>query len=124
MEEFVKDLLSRFDFAYMLVVNLVTYLLIKAVDELNGDKVIPTWMKRTTAVIVGVLLAIVAILIGADNTLMLRVPLGHKALTLVQPEQFFRFGGAASLATFPVRSQGRDSTVPMPLQHIQQEQPR
>ena len=68
MEEFVKDLLSRFDFAYMLVVNLVTYLLIKAADELNEDKVIPTWMKRTTAVIVGVLLAMVAILIGADNT--------------------------------------------------------
>ena len=68
MEEFVKDLLSRFDFAYMIVVNLVTYLLIKAVDELNGDKVIPTWLKRTTAVIVGVLLAIVAIMIGADKT--------------------------------------------------------
>lgn len=55
MEEFVKDLLSRFDFAYMLVVNLVTYLLIKAIDELNGERVIPTWVKRTTAVIVGVM---------------------------------------------------------------------
>ena len=32
IEEFVKDILTHFDWAYMVVVNVFTYLLIKGVD--------------------------------------------------------------------------------------------
>lgn len=68
--DFVKDVLSRFDFAYMFVVNLVTYLVIKMVDELNGDKTVPTWGKRTIAVTLGFILGIVACVLGADRTVI------------------------------------------------------
>lgn len=65
--DFVRDMLSKFDFAYMLSVNIVTYLVIKFIDAINGTKVVPTWLKRITAAIVGIIIAIVIILQGADK---------------------------------------------------------
>ena len=42
----IQTTLNSFDFSYCFVVNLLTYFIIKIIDELNGDKVITTWQKR------------------------------------------------------------------------------
>lgn len=46
MEQIVSAISSNFDFAYMLSINVLTYILIKAHDILNGLNPIKTWTKR------------------------------------------------------------------------------
>jgi len=53
MEKIFDIVLSSFDFGYTLSVNILTYLCIKFIDSINGDKKIPTWTKRIVAVICG-----------------------------------------------------------------------
>ena len=42
----ITTVISSFDFAYCIIVNILTYLIIKLIDSLNGKKVISTWSKR------------------------------------------------------------------------------
>lgn len=57
MEKIIDILLNSFDFGYMLTVNILTYLIIKSIDALNGpDKAVATWAKRLVAVMSGILL--------------------------------------------------------------------
>ena len=59
--EFVKELLSKFDLAYMFAVNVATYIIIKVIDNLNGEKIVPTYLKRIIAFIVGAVIAFAVI---------------------------------------------------------------
>lgn len=43
---------------YMLSVIAASYLILKLIDALNGDKVISTWLKRSVTCLVGVVLFI------------------------------------------------------------------
>lgn len=57
MEKIIDLILNSFDFGYMFSVNILTYLIIKSVDQLNGpDKGVPTWLKRILAVLCGLIL--------------------------------------------------------------------
>lgn len=57
MEKIIDILLNSFDLGYMLAVNILTYLIIKSIDSLNGpNKAVPTWLKRLIAVLSGILL--------------------------------------------------------------------
>ena len=69
--EFVKELLSKFDLAYMFAVNVATYIIIKVVDNLNREKVVPTYLKRIIAFIVGAVIAFAVISFGTDKTIIL-----------------------------------------------------
>lgn len=57
MDAILKQLLEHFDFALMVVINVTTYAAIKALDEVNGDKVPTVWQKRLlflmSAIIIG-----------------------------------------------------------------------
>ena len=64
LEEFIKELLSHFDFAYMFAVNVLTYLLIKGIDSVNGDKAVSTAVKRLIAVLILLLLPTFIDMIG------------------------------------------------------------
>ena len=70
LEEFIKDLLSRFDFAYMFAVNVLTYLLIKGIDSVNGDKAVSTAVKRLIAVLVGAGIGAITVKLGSEPTTM------------------------------------------------------
>lgn len=59
MEQIINQLISNFDFALMLIINVVTYFIIKCVDEINGDKVPTTWQKRIVFIIVAIIAGIV-----------------------------------------------------------------
>ena len=44
--QIINQVLNNFDFIYMLIINILTYLIIKSIDSINGDKKVPTWAKR------------------------------------------------------------------------------
>lgn len=52
----IEQIINNFDFAYMFAINALTYIIIKIIDEINGDKVINTWTKRL------ILLAVIVVI--------------------------------------------------------------
>ena len=52
----ISQLLVEFNFALMLVINVITYFVIKFIDDVNGCKVPTTWQKRTVFVIVAIIM--------------------------------------------------------------------
>lgn len=67
----VDGILSNFDFGFMFIVNILTYIIIKVIDYFNGDNKVPTWQKRCVLVISIFTMAIIYIASGYDNTIML-----------------------------------------------------
>ena len=67
----INNILSNFDFRYMLSVNVLTYIIIKVIDELNKEKKVSTLIKRVVLVISIILISIVYKLIGYDNNIEL-----------------------------------------------------
>lgn len=67
----VDGILSNFDFGFMFIVNVLTYIIIKTIDYFNGDNKVPTWQKRCVLVISIFTMAIIYIASGYDNTIML-----------------------------------------------------
>jgi hypothetical protein len=67
----VDGILSNFDFGFMFIVNVLTYIIIKVIDYFNGDNKVPTWQKRCILVISIFTMAMIYIVSGYDNTIML-----------------------------------------------------
>lgn len=67
----INNILFNFDFRYMLSVNVLTYIIIKVIDELNKEKKVSTLIKRVVLVISIILISIVYKLIGYDNNIEL-----------------------------------------------------
>lgn len=59
MERIIDLVLGSFDFGYSFSVNILTYLTIKLIDTLNGDKQIPTYLKRIIAIICAIILGVI-----------------------------------------------------------------
>ena len=59
MEHIINQLINNFDFALMLIINIITYGCIKIIDELNGDKLPTTWQKRIVFIIVAIIIGII-----------------------------------------------------------------
>lgn len=59
MEQIINQLVANFDFALMLVINIVTYVVIKFIDDINGDKVPTTWQKRIVFLVTAIVLGII-----------------------------------------------------------------
>lgn len=56
MEQIISQLINNFDFALMLVINVVTYITIKLLDEINKEKNVTTWQKRIIFVCVSIII--------------------------------------------------------------------
>lgn len=54
--DFLSEIGSIFSYEYMLSVIAVSYFILKFIDSVNGEKVIPTWLKQVVTVVVGGLL--------------------------------------------------------------------
>lgn len=67
----VDGILSNFDFGFMFIVNVLTYIIIKVIDYFNGDNKVPTWQKRCVLVISIVDMTGIYIAAGYDNVIML-----------------------------------------------------
>ena len=67
----VDGILSNFDFGFMFIVNVLTYIVIKVIDYFNGDNKVPTWQKRCILIISIFTMAMIYIASGYDNTIIL-----------------------------------------------------
>lgn len=59
MEQIIMQLVDNFDFALMLILNVVTYISIKILDEINKEKNVTTWQKRIIFVGVSIVMGLV-----------------------------------------------------------------
>lgn len=71
ISNFVELFNTHFDLSFMLCVNILTYILIKVIDDLNGDKVVGTWTKRLVMLISCFAIAVGYIAGGYENTTIL-----------------------------------------------------
>ena len=55
MDEIINQLVSNFDFTIMLIINVVTYILIKLLDEINKEKIVTTWQKRIIFIVASII---------------------------------------------------------------------
>ena len=67
----ITTIISSFDFAYCISVNVLTYLIIKIIDSLNGKKTVSTWNKRIVLLVVIFSTGVLYNLIGCDNKILL-----------------------------------------------------
>ena len=67
----ITTIISSFDFAYCIIVNVLTYLIIKIIDNLNGKKTVSTWSKRIVLLAVILSTGVLYNLIGCDNKVLL-----------------------------------------------------
>ena len=59
MEPLFTKLLELFSVGYMFSVIVASYLVIKLVDAVNGNKVVPSWAKCLVTCIMGIILFVV-----------------------------------------------------------------
>lgn len=67
----VNQIMINFDFAYMVVVNILTYLFIKFIDAANGDKAVSILVKRLMLIIAIILVTGVYVISGYNNVIVL-----------------------------------------------------
>ena len=63
----IDNIIANFDFAYMLIVNILTYGVIKLIDYLNKDKNVSTLVKRIVLVCCIIIITLVYVLIGYED---------------------------------------------------------
>lgn len=66
-EEIINSIIANFDFAYMITINVLTYLLIKLVDYINKDKNVSTLLKRIMLVISIIIVTVLYIITDYQN---------------------------------------------------------
>lgn len=59
MEVLIEKIFDIFSLEYMFSVIVASYLVIKLVDALNGERVVPTWLKRLITCLVGAVFFVV-----------------------------------------------------------------
>ena len=67
LNEILRTTATSFDFAFVICVNVLAYLVIKLVDKLNGDKVISTWNKRVITLVCAVLMGVIYFSVKLGN---------------------------------------------------------
>lgn len=67
----INQVLSNFDFAYMLVINILTYFIIKVIDIINKDKAVKTWTKRLVFIIASTVIFILYYITKYDKVVVL-----------------------------------------------------
>lgn len=70
ISDIITTTINSFDFGYCLVVNLLTYFVIKLIDELNKDKEVTTWTKRVVLICCILSTGVVYWAVGQDIKLL------------------------------------------------------
>ena len=71
IDNIINSLISQFDFAYMLAINIVTYVFIQLWDNLNGEKLLTTWQKRLMMLLATIISLVSYKICHYDNNLIL-----------------------------------------------------
>lgn len=67
----IDGILNNFDFGFMFIVNVLTYIIIKVIDYFNGDEEVPTFHKRCILVVSIITIIGIYVTVGYDNIIML-----------------------------------------------------
>lgn len=71
MEQIIEQTINSFDFGFVVTVNILTYIIIKIVDEINGSSPVGEWTKRSITLAVIILLGTIYYIIGTETRLLL-----------------------------------------------------
>lgn len=66
----IQTTLESFDFGLCISVNILTYFIIKILDEINGDNKVSTWTKRIALIISIIIVSTIYYLAGIDLKLL------------------------------------------------------
>ena len=67
----IQTTLESFDFAFCIIVNVLTYLIIKLINDRNGHKNLTTWYKRLMLLFVILSIGVLYYLLGNDTKTIL-----------------------------------------------------
>lgn len=67
MDRIIDLIIDNFDFSFMFTINVLTYLIIKLIDDTNGKKKVPTWQKRAVLTLAVILVTAVYVGIGYND---------------------------------------------------------
>lgn len=59
LNEILSTTAASFDFAFVICVNVLAYLVIKLVDQANGNKVVSTWCKRVITLCCAIVMGVI-----------------------------------------------------------------
>lgn len=62
MDNIINQLISNCDFSIMFIVNIITYIAIKVIDDINKEKVITTWQKRIVFLVASIVVFIIYVM--------------------------------------------------------------
>lgn len=71
IDAIINSILSQFDCAFMLCINIITYIFIQIWDNLNGEKLLTTWQKRLMMLLATVIAIISYKLVHYGNNIIL-----------------------------------------------------
>lgn len=55
----IDNTINSFDFGLVISINIATYLIIKLIDEINGNKKVSVWIKRLVMILVSIVLSVI-----------------------------------------------------------------
>ena len=67
----IQTTLESFDFAFCIIVNILTYFVIKLINDKNGHKDISTWNKRMVLLLVILSTGVLYYILGNDTKTIL-----------------------------------------------------
>ena len=67
MDRIIELIIDNFDFSFMLAINVLTYLTIKLIDDINGKKKVPRWQKRAVLTLATILVTTAYVGIGYED---------------------------------------------------------
>ena len=71
ISQIINTTIESFDFGFCVAVNILTYLIIKLIDELNGSRKVTTWTKRGVMLIAVIVISITYYIIGSNPKLII-----------------------------------------------------
>ena len=71
ISQIINTTIESFDFGFCVAVNILTYLIIKLIDELNGSRKVATWTKRVVMLIAVIVISIAYYFTGNNPKLII-----------------------------------------------------
>ena len=71
ISQIINITIESFDFGFCVAVNILTYLIIKLIDELNGSRKVATWTKRGVMLVAVIIISIAYYITGSNPKLII-----------------------------------------------------
>ena len=71
ISQIINTTIESFDFGFCVAVNILTYLIIKLIDELNGSSKVATWIKRGVMLIAAIVISTAYYITGSNPKLII-----------------------------------------------------